>query len=217
MLTKIKMRFFHILESIKEDGWAYTWNEMVYLKKREAILMQIDLDDLKPLKKSPEQEAIELIAINEDNFTNLDLDYALKNRYLKTVCNLEQGYKAYAITEGNKVLGDLWCAFSENGGSEVHPDVDWLDMEFGSKDVYGYDMYLAPGTRGKGSLAGLLLGGVLHHLRDQGYHKLHAYVMADKIPALWLHRMLGFTELDRIEMSRFLFYKNAKRKKAVEA
>ncbi len=216
MLTKIKMRFFHILESIKEDGWAYTWKEMVYLKPREAILMQIDLDQLKPLKKSAQQEQIKLIAINEENFSDLDLDYALRNRYLKTVCNLEDGYKAFAITEGKKVLGDLWCAFLANGG-EVHPDVDWLNMEFGAKDVYGYDMYLAPGTRGKGSLAGLLLGGVLHHLKDQGYKKLHAYVMADKIPALWLHRMLGFTELGRIEMSRFLFYKDAKKKKAVEA
>ncbi len=207
MSIRLRMRFYHILESIREDGLGYTLQEMIYFKKREAILMQIDLNEIKPLQKTGQQKDLELIAIDKENFDLLNLKYALKNRYLKTLCNLEDGYQGYVLTENDIVLGDLWCAFSEKNNSPLHPDVLWLELDFGEKDVYGYDMYFAPEKRGNHSIASLLLGGVLHDLRKKGYDRLQSYVMADKIPALWLHRMLGFKEIDRVGLKRFLFFK----------
>ena len=77
MLTKIKMRLYHFWESLKEDGWKYTIHEMIHLKKREVIVMNIDLERVGP-PQDESQHQVELIAIDQSNFDSHNLQYPLK-------------------------------------------------------------------------------------------------------------------------------------------
>jgi len=206
------MYIYQVLESIQELGWRATFNEMIYLQPKEAVLMQKEVNDLTPLRRTELQNELSLISINKHNFSSLNLKYNLKNRYFKTLQNLRSGYVGYCLTKNGTVLGDLWCAFSNNGSTTVHPDVKLLGIKIGDKDVYGYDMYLSKRERGNSSVASLLLGGVLHDLKQKGYLSLKCYVMADRTPALWIHRVLGFKELGRCDCQRIIFYRKFKRK-----
>ena len=104
-------------------------------------------------------------------------------------------------------MGDLWCAFPQHSGLDAHPDVADLEIDMGTQDVYGYDMYISPKERGNSSIASVLFKGALYDLKRKGFKLLHCYVYADKIPAIWLHRMLGFKEVYRGVSQRLLFYK----------
>lgn len=211
MFTRFRMRRSHFLESIQENGWKHTFQEMVYFRHRQAILMSVELDSLQPLKENKRQEGLELIAIEKKNVGSMSLNWPLQHRHLKMLSNVDKGYRGYVLVRDGTVLGDIWCAFSTPDNPSVHPDIGLLQIDCGPQDVYGFDMYIPRRERGNSSLAGFLFGGALHDLKQMGFEKMLCYVMADRTPAVWLHRMLGFKELHRCELMRFLCFKSVKR------
>ena len=204
-MSGLKLHIYQLFESIKEHGIKHSLNDLFYFGTKKAVIMQKHLDDLQPLPLTKNQH-IKLIEINNENFDSLNLKYTLKNRYLKAIRNIRDGGIGYCIVEDNKVLGDLWCFFP-NKGATVHRDLELLGLTLSDTDVYGCDMYLSSSERGKSSLVSHLIGGALHNLKQKGYKCLKCYVMSDRIPALWIHRVLGFKEIDRLEAQRFVFYK----------
>lgn len=211
MLTRIYMRLVQFLESWKWNGLISTFKEIIYLN-RQAIPVQRDLLPLDPMMNNLTQSNTELIEISRHNFQNINLTYPLKNRYLKTLNNIKNGYRAIAIVRDNEVIGDVWYTTSKNPTrTSVHPDVKWLGIDFGEKDVYAWDMLIKPTERGN-SISIYLMNGAMHILRKKGFEKLYGYYWADNIPALWMHRMLRFKELKRLKVHRFLYVKFIKQK-----
>jgi len=51
-------------------------------------------------------------------------------------------------------------------------------------------------------LVNLLHGSALKALKDKGYERVYGYCTADNLPALWVHRIMGYKELGRLKMHR---------------
>lgn len=204
MIKQLRIHFNQILEIWETHGFFSVLHEAVYIN-RGIVPVEKDLNSLKPLKLSPNKLKVEFIEIEKDSVENRRLEYPLKSRYLKLFKNLDKGYKGFAIVEGNQVIGDLWY-FSSNKSMPTHPDLKLLNIHFSEKDVYLFDMYIKPEKRGEGRVTSLL-GEALMTLKNKGFKKAYGYYMADNIPALWMHRMLGYKELHRLKWNRFIFLK----------
>jgi L-amino acid N-acyltransferase YncA len=64
-------------------------------------------------------------------------------------------------------------------------------------------MYVRPEERGGGAV-NYMLWKALNSLREEGFKRAYGYCAADNLPALWVHRIIGYKELDTIVMSRVL-------------
>lgn len=202
MLKIVNMRIVQFYEMCNEKGPVSTLKEMICLN-REVIPLEIDLTNLKPRVSHGTGSDILLINITRDTLHKISPIYRVKNRYYKALLNTSKGYEAYALVRGKEVLGDLWYfTFRNSGPKSMHPDLKLLNIDLRENEVYGFDMYVKPEQRGR--LAVSLLMGALNELKERGFSKFYAYVMADNVPALWLHRMLKFNELHRMKMLRFL-------------
>ena len=204
------------MDSIKEYGIRDTISEMFYFKGKDAVLMYCDLTKTKEPKDLSKEKSIRFLIVNKQNFDSLNLTYMLKNRYLKAVKNLNRGYTGYCIAKGNRVVGDLWTSFRSKPNVEVHPDLRQLAFDINDLEVYGFDMYLAKNERGNSSTASLLLGGMLYDLKQKGFQKVKCYVMSNRIPAMWIHRVFGFKEFGRMGCKRFLVFRKFINKPQVE-
>ncbi len=196
--------FLQILELIKTIGLVSTFNEIFYLN-REAIVTEKDLRSLKPMSHSLSESNSEIIEINKNNFEKLHLKYTLRSRYLKALSNLNKGYESFAIVRGNEVLGDVWYATSANSKqTSIHPDIKWLGIDFGGKDVYAYDVYVKTEER-ENLLSVSLYSATLHRFREKGFVKVYGYAWADNTPSLFLSKLFRFKELKRVKLHRLLF------------
>jgi hypothetical protein len=193
----------------KLNGLSSTFHEIIYFN-RIAVPVEKDLSSLEPMRISEDRMGVELIEISERNFTNLSLKYPIRNRYQKALRNIRKGYRAFALIKGNEVIGDVWYAWSNNTKKGViHPDLKWLGIYSGKRDVYVWDMYVKPNERG-GFMATSLLNGAMRSLKKKGFGKLYGYYWQDNIPALWTHRVLRFRELKTAKMHRFVFIRRIK-------
>jgi hypothetical protein len=208
-MNSLKVYFYQFYETIAESGLKYALSQMFYIRKKAAVLLERNLEDFNPVSAKQNQQDVRLVSLGNNNFRSLGLSYPLKNRYYKAISNLKEGYQGYCLVRGDEVIGDLWCSFATPGAA-VHPDIKLLGISLGEKEVYGYDMYIPMKERGNASIASLLLGGALNDLKSKGYKNLKCYVMADRLPALWLHRVLGFKEFGRVETQRVLSYRQFK-------
>lgn len=176
-----------------------------------AVACEKDLSSLLPIDESLEQAGVKIVAVtpeslNQDPVQQQSLVYPDKERYKSAMDHLKHGCHGVAIVSGNEVCGDIWYA-SEDSYKKgiVHPDLKWLKLKCGEKDVYAFDMYLNSAKRGK-NLANLLQNGALHEIRKRGYHKVFGYYWLDNFPALWVHRSLKWKELKKVKVNRFLWF-----------
>ena len=206
MITEIRIRFNQVLETWKEKGVFYLFNIYVFVN-REIIPVVMDLNSLKPHALSAERGNFKLIEILKDRIENTRFVYPFKSRYLKMLRNLNKGYKGFAIVKGDEVIGDIWYVSVNNFGTRMkHPDLKLLDIHLNKNDVYMFDMYVKPEERG-GGVVNFLLGSALNELKEKGFIKVYGYYMAHNIPALWVHRMLGYKEMKRLKWNRLILIK----------
>ncbi len=204
MIAEVCIRFNQVLETWKAKGILFLLCKAAFMH-REIIPVEKDLDSLKPLTSSNEKLNVECIEIPKNRAENTWLTYPLKSRYLKMLRNLDKGYKGFAIVKGNEVIGDIWYVCLSKSKTVIkHPDFKLLDIHLNEKDVYMFDMYLKPEERG-GGMVNFLLRSALNALKNKGFLKVYGYYTADNIPALWVHRTLGYQELTRLKWQRILF------------
>lgn len=205
MIRYCKMRCIQVLETVNQTGWTKLLHEIIYLN-RQAVPVEIGFSDLRLLGDFTQNSGDELIEISPEMITQRKLAYPIQNRYLKAKNYLANGYQGFAMVNGGVVSGDIWCAkFTAKDGYK-HPDERWLNIRSQQSEVYAFDMYLDPGKRGL-NLAVALQNGALHQLKQQGFTKAYGFYWADNIAALWVHRALGWKELNRVRATRFLFSK----------
>lgn len=204
MTAEVRIRFNQVLETWKADGFLSLLRK-AFSVSREIIPVTMDLNSLKPLTFSTEKRSFKLIEILKDRVENTRLIFHLKSRYLKMLKNLDKGYQGFAIVKGDEVIGDIWyVSLTQSKTVMKYPDLKLLNIHLNEKDVYMFDMYLKPEERG-GGMVNFLLSGALNALKNKGFLKVYGYYTADNIPALWVHRTLGYQELTRLKWQRILF------------
>jgi GNAT superfamily N-acetyltransferase len=210
MLSLLRIKYLQFLEHAREKGFSSAVAFTLY-KYEEAVPVEKDLATLKPLPESTETD-LRLLDLGPENFAGYCLDYPLASRRQRVERYFRCGYRSLAMVRGNRVLADLWYVTRDSARTPgIHPHVQWFGIDLGPHMAYMFDMHFLPGQRGGGA-ATFFMGSALHHLRDRGFIRAYGYFAAHNTPALWVHRLLGWRELPRFDVQRFLLYETAKPK-----
>jgi len=204
MLQTVFINLTQLFEELKNNGITSSFNKIIFLNKN-LVTFEIKLSSYKSKPDTIKKFIYEIQNITKNNFKNLGIEFSAKSRYFKTVKRLEQGYEAFVMIINRKVIGDVWFApGSSEAGQVLHPDIKMLEIKTTGSDVYMFDMYVDPEMRGT-PVAATILNNASLGLKSEGFDKIYTYVMTENIPALWMIRALGFRDIGKTAMRRFLF------------
>lgn len=207
-MKQFLMRVIQVYEFIKHNGLPSLLHEVVY-HNRTAIVVEKSLIEFDDDKVQYENCPVNVIELRQELLAENKCNYTVKNRSLKATQYLKKGYGGCAIIRGEKIVGDIWFTTpNKNAANYFHPDCKWLQISCAADQVYTFDMFLSPDERGN-NLASLLQNSALKALRQKGFTKAYGYYWSDNIPALWVHRMGKWSEVKRLKVNRFLFFKQA--------
>jgi GNAT superfamily N-acetyltransferase len=165
------------------------------------------LSKLKPAGKTEATSSLEFLVIKKENAESVASMIKTTSRRLKVIRNTQSGNYAYAVVSNGEIIGDIWCATPREVQTDpIHPDLPWLGITCGRNEAYMYDMFVIPDSRGK-IITSFLLGSALSHLKEEGFDKVYGFYEKNNLPALWTHRLFGYSELGKRRSFRFLFYK----------
>jgi len=206
MMREAQIRFYQVFEAWRAKSISSALNNAFFTGK-EAVSVEKDLSSLKPLSLLKDHREFTFMGILKDPPGKEPLVYPLKSRCLKMLRNLDRGYQGFAIVNGNEVVGDLWCFTPQTVlKGKNHPDLEWLDIHLNEKEAYLFDLYVKPEERGKG-LVNLFLWKTLNALKEKGVTKVYGYYLTDNLPALWVHRIMGYKELKRVKRRRLMSFR----------
>ncbi|WP_225071404.1 hypothetical protein [Desulfuromonas sp. CSMB_57] len=206
MMTK----YYQFLEHWHQFGFFSALKISLY-KQEEMVPAERDLHSLPALKKSSLAN-LDILDLGEQEYHFMDLKYTLRSRRERARYYFKRGYRTFVMVEGKRVVGDLWYVTPKISLLPfVHPHVKWFGLNLGDNEAYLFDMQVDVGQRGSG-LSTAFHGRVLEILRDQGFHKAYGCYVTKNIPALWMHRMIGYKELPHCIVRRYLFFETAMEK-----
>ena len=210
MLNIFRIRWNQFLEEAKDKSYREAIRKTIekcLMTSQIVVPVYNSLATLKQATKTEASDSLELLIVNKANVDSVAPMQKTISRKLKVAHNTQSGYYAYAVVSNGEVIGDIWCATPKSVSTDpIHPDLPWLGITCGKNDAYMFDMYVIPGSRGK-VITSYLLGGALNHLKKDGFDKVYGFYEKSNLPALWTHRMFGYTELGKRKSFRFLFYK----------
>ena len=207
ILDSVRVRMSQVLDMVRESGVAFTYREMFH-GSRECVEMVRDLSTFEPPRQAENGSGFTLAEVRPETFEQIRPVYLLQSRLFKAGMYVGRGYNSFVLLSDNIVVGDLWWVPFKEPPPPVHPDLEFLGFELCRNDVYMFDMYLARDRRGQATSA-RLLGGALQSLKEQGFQNAYCYVVAEKTPAVWMHRMLGFRSLRKFGLTRILSFQKA--------
>ncbi|MCX5744252.1 MAG: hypothetical protein NT062_17320 [Proteobacteria bacterium] len=108
----------------------------------------------------------------------------------------------FAVVDG-ALVGHVWWFDDRISAADAHPHLSRLQLALAPGDVWGFDLYLAPAHRGGGASNDFFVL-FRQHLDRAGYKRVYGHVDARKLPAVWLHKLQGYTSLKTVK-SRVLF------------
>lgn len=209
MLSFLRVKFFQFIEHLHQQGFLPACRFAVYHKEEDVPVVK-ELDDLPPLK-APE-EGLELVEVAPQDCADKTFEHPLRSREERCELYFRNGYCGLAMLREGRPVGDLWYVSTLTARTPpIHPDVQRFKLNLAEDEVYMFDMHVAFDHRGEG-LATFLMASALHYLHGKGYRKAYGYYSKANIPALWVHRMIGFKELPHFIIRRFLLYRIAKEK-----
>ena len=209
-MKQFLIRLNQIGETWKTGGFNTLKRKMFFWNK-DMVLVEKELSTVQLKPTITKESNFEFIEISKEKIGKIqDLNYSLKSRQLKLEANLAKGYQGFAVVQDNMVLGDVWFVgrndLNEKG---EHPDLKFLKIKLNPKEAYLNDMYINADKRG-GGLVNFLLGQSLHALKKKGFKKVYGSYETDNIPALWMHRSLGYKEVRKLKLQKFLFFVRSK-------
>jgi len=206
MIRKMRLILVMIAERSKEDGLLKTLRRALY-SREQAIPVYCDLSTAKLDKYKLEALGCEIRQVN-DGKRNGRSRYSLKSRELKVRPNLKKGCRSFVLVKDERIIGDIWYIPPATSNLRPHKDLDLLGIDLGPTDVYAFDLYVSKHERGK-DLATAFMGSVLRELRGMGYTRAYGYYLSSNIPALWIHRLIGYKEMPGIGLKRFAFFRRS--------
>lgn len=209
-MKQFLIRLNQIGETWKTSGFNTLKNKMFFWNK-DFVLVEKELSTAQLKPTNTKKSNFEFIEISKEKIGKIqDLNYSLKSRQLKLEANLAKGYEGFAVVWDNMVLGDVWYVGRNDLNEKAeHPDLKFLKIKLDPKEAYLNDMYINADKRG-GGLVNFLLGQSLHALKKKGFKKIYGSYETDNIPALWMHRSLGYKEVRKLQVQRFLFFVRSK-------
>jgi len=211
MFRFLKIKYLQFLEHCRQKGVGSAIKTVLF-KEEEAVPVVKDLANLKKLAEPTGGGDLKLIEINQENFKEINIDYPTLSRKARASRYFRKGYRSFALVKEGEVLGDLWYVSKKDARAKVvHPHVDWFGIDLRDDDVYMFDMYFTPDGRGQ-ALSTYFMNSVLHKLRESGYQNAYGYFASHNIPALWVHRLVGFRELPRFALRRYFLFETCKPK-----
>jgi GNAT superfamily N-acetyltransferase len=212
MLNTFRIRFNQFLEEAKEkstrEAVRKAISSYVHLN-RIVVPVYNDLSALKPSVKTDDASSLEFLVVDRGNVDSVAPMNKTMSRRLKGAHNTRSGYYAYAVVLHGEIIGDIWCATPRNVKRDpIHPDLAWLGIKCSENEAYMFDMYVAPNSRGK-VVTSYLLGNALSHLKESGFHRVYGFYEKTNLPALWTHRLFGYTELGKRKISQILLYRKS--------
>lgn len=209
MINILRIRFHQFLEEAKQKSLTGAFKKAVgkcIMTDRIVVPVYNDFSGLNKVR-GQEGADLEFMVVDGRNLGLAENMMKTSSRRLKLSRNIKDGYYAYTVAMNGEIIGDIWCATRKSVGRvPIHPDLPWLGIECEDSDAYMFDMYVVPDSRGKVTTS-YLLGKALNHLKNAGYTKVYGFYEKDNLPALWTHRLFGYSELGKRRSFRFLFYK----------
>jgi GNAT superfamily N-acetyltransferase len=207
MTTLLRIKYFQFIEHWRQKGFLAACRFSLY-KCEEAVPVVRNLATLRPAKE-PAGGLPEILELGPDNFSSYDLHYPLRSRRERVERCFRLGYRSFAMVRDGVVIGDLWyVSRATSGAPRPHLHLRWFGIDLGPDEVYMFDMQVDPKERGN-SLTTWFLTSVLFRLRDNDYNKAYGYFAAQNVPALWVHRLIGYEEKPHFVVQRFLLYETA--------
>ncbi len=209
MISALIIKVNQFIERLKSDGVKGVIKETIFLN-RKAVTFEKDLSDFKADVKLTKDSNIEIKKISNSN-SKIEYKFPNKSRYLKTLNNIKKGYETFVLIRNEEIIGDCWFATSlEADKKMLHHDLDLFGIKPVQKSAYMFDMYVKPEERGT-EVTNSILKYAYNDFSKRGITKVYTYVMADNTPAIWMVRMLGFKELKKLSMQRFLFLRKVQK------
>jgi len=213
MLALFKTRWSQFLEESNERSVQVALGKTVvkyFHLNRLVVPVYKDLTAPRNIFFYEAATPFEFLVINRNNIDTAAPAYRVISRRSKGLLNVQMGYFAFAASFNGEIIADIWCASPRHTFTDpIHPDLAWLGITSGIKEVYMYDMYVAPEFRGKAATT-FLLGSALNYLKKEGFEKVYGFYEKNNFPALWTHRLFGYTELENRRVSRILMFKISK-------
>jgi GNAT superfamily N-acetyltransferase len=210
MLNIFRIRWNQFLEETKEKSFREAFRKSVakcIMTNQVVVPVYNTLASLKQAAKTDATSSLEFLVINKDNVASVAPMVKTPSRRLKVQHLTQSGFYAYAVVSNGEIIGDIWCATPRGVKmNPIHPDLPWLGITGGNNDAYMFDMYVIPDSRGK-VITSFLLGSALSNLKEQGFDKVYGFYEKNNLPALWTHRLFGYSELGKRKSVRFLCYK----------
>lgn len=213
MLNTLRVRWNQFLEETKEKSFGEALKKSIsrfIVLDRIVVPVYHHLAKLKPTVKTDATSSLEFLVVDESNVDALASMHMTTSRRLKGTTNTRLGYYSYAVASNGEIIGDIWCATPRKVQTDpIHPDLSFLGIKCGENEAYMFDMYVPPDSRGK-VITNYLLGGALNALKEDGFDKVYGFYEKDNLPALWTHRLFGYTELEKRKYCRLLFFTKTK-------
>jgi GNAT superfamily N-acetyltransferase len=210
MLKIFRIRWHQFLEEAKGKSLQEALRKFTakcIATNQIVVPVYNNLSTLKQPPKTDATAALEFLVVNKDNQTAVEPMIKTTSRRLKVEHNTQSGFYAFAVVSNGEIIGDIWCATPREVMTEpIHSDLPWLGITCGKNDAYMFDMYVVPDSRGK-VVTSYLLGSALTHLKQAGFDKVYGFYEKNNLPALWTHRLFGYSELGKRKSFRFLFFK----------
>lgn len=204
MLTKIKLVFSRIREILAEGNLWNLFHTRMF-RNKIATPVEMDLTTLPPQTNITQDIEYKFIELKLPDLQSDKLEFPISSRRLKAMQNLKKGWRSFAVIKDNTVVGDVWCIpFRRELEKYIHPDLKMLGIHLGEGEAYAFDMLIHPTYRGK-NLTAPLHKYLQLTLKNEGYKKVYGYYWNDNLPALWMHRMLKFHELQKRRVSLYFF------------
>jgi hypothetical protein len=208
MLQKFLIIFHQIREALAEGGMSDLLRKRIF---RSRVLTPVELE------LSAVEVPENLLKASDYKFIEFDLNelragklsFAMPSRKHKAFYNLDAGLRGFAVVEDSRVVGDVWCCNPRFcNRCVIYDDIEMLDFKCNEGEVYAFDMYIDPTSRGK-NLAVPLQRCLQSTLKEEGYERVYGYYWDDQLPAMWMHRMLRFKELPKRRVDRFFFVRKS--------
>jgi GNAT superfamily N-acetyltransferase len=211
MFDLMRVKFYQFLEHWLAQG-LFSAVKFTFYKYEEAVLVTKDLFSLKPIDSKFVNTDLSILEINRGNYKDNEIRYVLKSRSERVARYVKKGYQSFCLVKNRQIIGDLWYVPRSSARTEVlHPCLRWFGITLSDDEVYMFDMYMAPDFRGDG-ITTFFMNSTLHLLRKKGFNRAYGYFANHNISALWVHRIIGWQELEHFEVKRFFLHETAKPK-----
>ncbi|HDP98156.1 MAG TPA: hypothetical protein ENN22_03105 [bacterium] len=213
MISKIKLTLIQIREAVRQQGISGFFSkicEMIYLEQDVVVCVK-DLSNFSSSAIDGTKFDVMFVGIDREIYHKLKPVFSSKSRQLKIQQYLKNGYIGFAALRDSQVIGDVWGIINHGNGAEVkHKDFQWFGFQITDHEAYMFDMFIVDNERGSG-LVNDILKFALGSLRQKGCRRVFGSFRTKNLPALWMHRVLGYQELFRVRTCRLFTFRWSKK------